>query len=128
MPKEFSRKPRPIRFLADANIPQPVVEFLKKQGIDIISVRDIDPAMKNSEVAKLSKRLDRILITFDKDFLKTIMSLKIRIRGLIILRIGMGKKAHELAIFLQELIKYLSSLGIEGYAIIVSRKIRRVRL
>jgi len=117
-----------VRFLADANIPKLSVQLLSEKGIDIISIRDINPGMKNIEVARLSAQLNRVLITFDKRFLWTIVTYKVKIPGLIILRIGMEKKAHELAEFLYELITHLKPSNIEGYAIIVSGKLRKTKL
>ena len=53
---------------------------------------------------------------------------KVKVPGLIILRSGMEKKAHELAEFLYGLITHLRPSDIEGYAIIISKKLRRRKL
>ena len=58
MRKKSSRRLTRIRFLADANIPKLSVQLLSEMCVDIISIRDIDPGMKNSEVANLSVQIE----------------------------------------------------------------------
>ena len=57
------------RFMADENIPFRIVTGLRTAGYDVLSVKDVaHVGMRNNELAELSIRLDRIIITRDADF------------------------------------------------------------
>jgi predicted nuclease of predicted toxin-antitoxin system len=73
-------------FLANENIPLKTCEELKNEGINILSVREIEPGATDEKVIQLAKEDDRILITFDKDFGKLVFKLKQMVKGVILLR------------------------------------------
>jgi len=57
------------RFMADENIPFRIVTGLRTAGYDVLSVKDVaHVGIRNNELAELSIRLDRIIITRDADF------------------------------------------------------------
>ncbi len=74
------------QFLADENIPLETVDFLKNQGIDIISVTKISPGLSDSKVLDLANAKGRIVVTFDKDFGQLIFKEKRQTKGLMLLR------------------------------------------
>jgi|YelNatPaOPRAMG01_1025707.scaffolds.fasta_scaffold12223_8 predicted nuclease of predicted toxin-antitoxin system len=74
-------------FLADENIPIKAVEELKRKGVNIISILEISPGLSDKEVPNLTNRQGRIVITFDTDFGKLIFKEKLKVRGIILLRI-----------------------------------------
>jgi predicted nuclease of predicted toxin-antitoxin system len=57
-----------MRFLADENVEQSVVEALRKAGHDLASVADIAPGAPDEEVLRLANAESRVLLTNDKDF------------------------------------------------------------
>ncbi len=57
-----------MKFLADENIPYPVVKRLRAEGFDITSIYEVRRGITDEEVAQIADREERILITFDKDF------------------------------------------------------------
>ena len=75
-----------MRFLADENIPYPVVKRLRENGFDITSIYEVNRGITDEEVARIAAAEDRILITFDKDFGMIIFVENITIPGLILLR------------------------------------------
>ncbi|WP_457742928.1 DUF5615 family PIN-like protein [Thermococcus sp.] len=75
-----------MKFLADENIPYPVVKRLRAEGFDITSIYEVRRGITDEEVAQIANKEDRILITFDKDFGMTIFVENITIPGLILLR------------------------------------------
>src|SRR3954447_13504514 len=56
------------RFLANENVPGPLVQALVEAGHDVAWVRTIFPGLPDKDVLALAARERRILITFDKDF------------------------------------------------------------
>lgn len=59
---------------------------MREEGIDIISVYDVQRGITDSEVAELANREERVLITFDKDFGTILFVEGLRVPGLILLR------------------------------------------
>ncbi len=56
------------KLLADENVPLKAVEILREKGVDVASVTELSPGLKDREVLDLAGREGRIIVTFDKDF------------------------------------------------------------
>jgi len=56
------------RFLANENIPRPVVVAVRNAGLDVAWVTELRPGADDDAVLALSVSEDRVLVTFDKDF------------------------------------------------------------
>ena len=54
--------------LADENIDQQLIDWLRSYGQDVVSVREKSPVIMDEEVIALSKNPPRIILTEDKDF------------------------------------------------------------
>jgi len=74
------------RLLADENIPRKTVDMLKTSH-DIISVTEISPGLSDIDVIDLANRENRVIITFDKGFGELIFRERLRVKGLMLLRI-----------------------------------------
>lgn len=59
-----------MKFLADVNIPLPLIKLLKKMGHDVQDARVNYPSAKDSELIKIAQDEGRIILTRDKDFLE----------------------------------------------------------
>lgn len=57
-----------MRFLADENMPEAVVQALTNADHDVEWVRLNSPGMVDAEVLAWAIQDDRVLLTFDKDF------------------------------------------------------------
>lgn len=57
-----------MKFLADENIDQPVVEKLRSRGLDVSAVEEEAKGAEDREVLQKAIREERILVTFDDDF------------------------------------------------------------
>ena len=57
-----------MRFLADENIPGPIVKAISSSGHDVLWIQEIDPAIDDRRVLSHATDSQRTLITFDKDF------------------------------------------------------------
>ena len=75
------------KLLADENIPRKTVEILKKEDLDITSVSETSPGLSDRAVIDQANKETRIIITFDKDFGELIFREKLKVEGLILLRI-----------------------------------------
>jgi predicted nuclease of predicted toxin-antitoxin system len=58
-----------MKFLADINIPQSVINALLTSGHDLLDLKKKNLTLPDTEVIQLAKREGRIILTRDKDFL-----------------------------------------------------------
>ena len=115
-----------MRFLADENISNKVVNALKSKGIDIVPVKEPASSLIDETVLKIANMQNRILITFDADFGELVFRKKLKTKGVILLRFTPKSPQHTL-----ETIANLleTQAKIEGHFIIVKEKrIRALRL
>ncbi|HTO05446.1 MAG TPA: DUF5615 family PIN-like protein, partial [Myxococcota bacterium] len=59
---------RRVRFLADAGVPDPLVDEVRDAGVSIVK---LGPELRNREdnhVLQIAQRLGRVLLTMDRDF------------------------------------------------------------
>lgn len=56
------------RFLADENIPVPLIDAARLAGFDLAWIGEVAPGADDYEVLERSCAESRVLITFDKDF------------------------------------------------------------
>ena len=112
-----------LKSLADENIPLKVVKKLKQEGFDIISISKLKPGINDYEVIELACKMNRIIITFDKDLGRMVILEKIKPPGLIILRIR-----PESVEYIYNVLKKVLTLTTDFYNkfIIVKRKIIKV--
>ncbi len=57
-----------MKLLIDVGVGLAVERWCKQAGLDVLAVRDVDPAMPDSEIITLADEQQRFLITMDKDF------------------------------------------------------------
>jgi predicted nuclease of predicted toxin-antitoxin system len=57
-----------VRFLANENVEQPVVDSLRAAGHDVVCVGEVAPGARDEEVLRLANAESRLLLTNDKDF------------------------------------------------------------
>lgn len=57
-----------MRFLANENVPGPVVVALRERGQDVVWVKESMPGAEDPEVLALAQAEQRIVVTSDTDF------------------------------------------------------------
>ena len=77
-----------MRFLADECVDAVLVEELRGAGHDVQTVQEIASASEDAAVVDLAAREHRILLTEDKDFGELAIRQKLRVPGVILLRIA----------------------------------------
>ena len=59
------------KFLLDENVSNNLRKLLISKGYDVITVQELNKrGAKNSELVELARKKNRILITYDKDFIE----------------------------------------------------------
>jgi predicted nuclease of predicted toxin-antitoxin system len=92
-----------VRFLADENVEQPVVDVLRTAGQDVLCVGDVAPGASDSYVFHLASSENRLILTNDKDFGELAYREGRAAAGIVLLRLGSadgaGKAARLAAVF-----------------------------
>lgn len=114
-----------MKFLADVNIEKDLVDFLKKQGYDVLWIPDYDCRLKDDELLKLANKENRIIITNDTDFGEIVFLQKKVSAGIILIRVK-GQKVNKKLHALKKLIKFYSD-KIEYCFVVISDKRIRIR-
>ena len=76
-----------MKFLADECIERSIINHLKENGIDIVSVADLAPGASDDKVIELANKKKSILITADKDFGELIYRQRKITCGIILVRL-----------------------------------------
>lgn len=92
-----------MRFLANENIEQPIIDALRAAGHDVASVGEIAPGSPDEDVLRLANIESRIVLTNDKDFGELIYRRGRASAGILLLRLesedGAQKAARLMQIF-----------------------------
>jgi predicted nuclease of predicted toxin-antitoxin system len=97
------------KFVADENIPSPVVKRLREAGYDVKTVPEVASAgIRNSELAELSIKVGRIVLSRDADFTRLKHSLMERVKVIYIQLNGEPEQVAE--VVLQQLGKCVGLL------------------
>ena len=91
--------------LADANIAVDIVRFLRLQGVDVVSVREVGwHHYEDPDILAKAHTMRRFVLTHDSDFGKLAVYLKHPTTGIIHLRPG-GRTATDVIADLQDLLR-----------------------
>lgn len=72
------------------NMAGATVARLRKEGDDVLWIRESSPGISDQEVLAVARREDRLLITFDKDFGELVFRLgAVAACGIVLFRISM---------------------------------------
>ena len=115
-----------MRFLADENISNKVVNALRSKGIDVVSIKEIASSLSDESELETANAQNRILITFDTDFAELVFKRKLKTKGVILLKFVPKSSQHTLETIANVL---ATQAKIEGHFLIIKEKrIRVLRL
>ena len=109
--------------LADENIDQYIIEHLRKAGIEVYSIREKQSGISDEAVIELSKNLQTIILTEDKDFGEWVYAHDERNISVILLRYTYTETS-DITALLTGLIKIKGSELFGKYTTITTDKIR----
>jgi predicted nuclease of predicted toxin-antitoxin system len=112
-----------LKFLADVNIEKDVVDFLKKQGFDVLWIPDYDCRLEDDDLLELANKEKRILITNDTDFGEIVFLQKKISKGIVLIRVK-GQEVHIKLRVLRKLIKFHSDKLKNSFIVVSDRRIR----
>jgi predicted nuclease of predicted toxin-antitoxin system len=77
-----------VNLFADESVDQPVVERLRQDGHEIVSVAELAPSITDDEVLREANGRAAILVTADKDFGELVFRQGVVHAGVILLRLA----------------------------------------
>ncbi len=84
-----------MKFIADANLAQIVIKFLRQSGHDVVDIKEISSTETDVNIIKKALSEGRIILTHDKDFLGLIKFPKYQV-GMIVIRLLNQKSRNHL--------------------------------
>ncbi len=76
-----------MRFLTDENIAVSVIRFLRREGFDVVDVKEEKLfGLSDKGILDIARKEGRIVLTHDKDFLGIMRNYKFDIEGIILIR------------------------------------------
>ncbi|TMJ01714.1 MAG: hypothetical protein E6G97_14840 [Alphaproteobacteria bacterium] len=84
-----------MRFLADENVSRLVIERLRDESHDVLSVAETIPGAPDDDILNAADADGRILITEDRDFGEMAVRQRLALRGVILLELDRLANAAE---------------------------------
>jgi predicted nuclease of predicted toxin-antitoxin system len=114
-----------MRILADENIEDAVVEWMRTGGHDVKKVESTLPSIDDRQVLAIAVAENRVLITYDRDFGDLVFRQRSTSTGIVLLRFSAAKLAGRILLLRQywQDIEYTSA----GTFMVVSDDRVRVR-
>lgn len=82
-----------MKFLADVNIPQTIINALINLGHDVLDIKEQSLQLTDIEIIKLAQKEQRIILTKDKDFLTLVQFPKYKV-ATIAIRLNFQQPQH----------------------------------
>ena len=113
-----------MEFLADENVPRPIVERLRKDGLAVRSVYEESAGADDTLVLAVAQQAELILITQDRDFGELTILRRLPVTGVLLLdlaRLSLKEQVQRVASFLAA-----ESSGLAGsLAVLEPARVRR---
>jgi predicted nuclease of predicted toxin-antitoxin system len=84
-----------MRFLADENVSRWVIERLRNDGHDVVSIAETRSGARDEEVLSVADADGRILISEDRDFGELVIRQRLSVRGMVLLELDRLSNARE---------------------------------
>lgn len=88
-----------MKLLADENVDESIVRWLRAQGVDVARVYDVCPGASDEEVMEAARHGGQVLLTSDRDFGELVFRHGLRPTGLVYLRLRAESPTELLAQF-----------------------------
>lgn len=109
--------------LADENIAPEIIQYLRSNGIEVVSVYEEYRGMPDEDVIKLAKQREGLIITEDKDFGEWAFSHKVQEMSVILLRFTRAETA-EMKLSLLKLLQEKQAELFGSFTTLTVRKLR----
>ena len=112
-----------MKILADENIDLPILDRLRKDGYNVLSIREMQPGMTDEEVINIANKQGALLLTSDKDFGELVFRQRRVSYGILLIRLAGLPTQHKGEIVATAINKHSDEL-IGNFTVVTSRTVR----
>ncbi len=109
--------------MIDVGVGRSVEEFLKAAGHEVLSVRELDPRMRDVDILDLAAREGCLVITMDKDFGELVFRTGRKHAGVLLLRLE-GARGREKVAVVEEIFASYGEELVGSFSVYQSGKLR----
>jgi predicted nuclease of predicted toxin-antitoxin system len=95
-----------MRFVADVNVPKPLINRLQTHGHETISMVEIGRKLSDRTILRAAFDQQALVLTFDKDFRYHILEEKLPSLGVVLVRLGRMRGEAETERVIQAIAEY----------------------
>lgn len=89
-----------MKIFADENLYEPIIDYLRNNGHDVLSIRDAElSGIKDEKVFQIACKENRVIVTMDKDFSRIFRFPPEKCGGIIVIKIYRRTVLDTLSIF-----------------------------
>jgi len=99
-----------VKFLVDVGVSKAVEEWLRSEGYDVVTVRELDPRMPDVDILDEAVRESRLVLTMDKDFGELVHNSGKAHAGVLLLRLAGARSKEKVAVMRNILKRYREKL------------------
>jgi predicted nuclease of predicted toxin-antitoxin system len=112
-----------LRFLIDVGVGTGIEKYLREEGYDTKTVRDIDPRMEDEEIIRTAVSEDRMVVTMDKDFGELVYHFSMKHCGVLLLRLEDATGTEKLQVVRHIVENYFSQIR-NGFCVFQNGRLR----
>ena len=99
-----------LKFLIDVGVGTGIEKYLREEGYDTKTVRDIDPCMEDEKIIRTATSENRLVVTMDKDFGEMVYHFSMKHCGVLLLRLEDANGTEKLQVIRHIMEKYSSQI------------------
>lgn len=112
-----------LKFLADESLESRIVLFLRDKGYDILAISEVTPSIKDTEVLKIARNENRVIITNDKDFGDLVFFNHLKHTGIILCRFKTERIQYKIDA-ITKLLKYHKNKLVGNFVVVDETEVR----
>lgn len=112
-----------LKLLFDVGVSRKAELYFRNIGFDVLSIREINPAMNDIDIINLAIREERLVITMDKDFGELVYNSKNMHSGILLLRMEDAGWEQKIGVLSEIFLKYSEEVK-ESFSVYQNNKLR----
>lgn len=115
-----------IRFIVDECTGSNVASWLELEGYQVLSIYDRMRGLKDSEILKIARNENWVIITNDKDFGDMVFKEKLSHHGIILLRLDNERSENKIEV-LGKLFEFHIDELMENFVVVTEKALRVIK-
>ena len=112
-----------LKLLFDLGVSKKAEIYFSENGYDVLSVRELNPRMKDDDILKLAVQKERLVVTMDKDFGELVFNSKNMHSGVFLLRMEDAGWRQKIDVLTEIFEKYYEEIK-GSFSVYQDRKLR----